>query len=37
MSHSTHPLFELYGKTLGIVGFGHIGQTVAKLGRGRSA
>ncbi len=32
MSHSTHPLFELYGKTLGIVGFGHIGQTVAKLG-----
>ena len=31
MSHSTHPLFELYGKTLGIVGFGHIGQTVAKL------
>lgn len=32
MSHSSHALFELYGKTLGIFGFGHIGQTVAKLG-----
>ena len=33
MSHSTHPMFELYGKTLGIVGYGNIGKTVAALGK----
>lgn len=33
MSYSSHPIFELYGKTLGIVGFGNIGRTVAALGR----
>lgn len=32
MSHTTHSLFELYGKTLGIFGFGNIGCTVARLG-----
>ncbi len=32
MSWTTHDLFELTGKTLGILGFGHIGQTVAALG-----
>lgn len=32
MSYTTHSLFELYGKTLGIFGFGNIGRTVAKLG-----
>lgn len=32
MSHGTHAIFELYGKTLGIFGFGNIGRTVAKLG-----
>ena len=33
MSWKTLPIFELYGKTLGIVGFGNIGRTVAALGR----
>lgn len=33
MSHTSHPIFELYGKTLGIVGYGNIGKTVANLGR----
>ena len=33
MSHTSHPIFELYGKTLGIVGYGNIGRTVANLGR----
>ncbi len=33
MSYSTHPIFELVGKTLGIVGYGNIGRTVANLGR----
>ena len=32
MSYTTHALFELYGKTLGIFGFGNIGRTVARLG-----
>ena len=32
MSYTTHSLFELYGKTLGIFGFGNIGRTVANLG-----
>ena len=32
MSYTTHSLFELHGKTLGIFGFGNIGRTVAKLG-----
>ncbi len=32
MSWTTHDIFELTGKTLGILGFGHIGQTVASLG-----
>ena len=36
MSHSTHPIFELYGKTLGIVGYGNIGKTVAALGKALS-
>ncbi len=36
MSHSTHPMFELYGKTLGIVGYGNIGKTVAALGKALS-
>lgn len=33
MSHTSRPIFELYGKTLGIVGYGNIGKTVANLGR----
>lgn len=33
MTHTTLPIFELSGKTIGIVGFGHIGQTVAQLAR----
>ena len=32
MSYTTHDLFELTGKTLGIFGFGNIGRTVAALG-----
>lgn len=32
-SYFTFPLIELYGKTLGIVGFGRIGQAVAELGK----
>lgn len=30
----THPTVELNGKTLGIVGYGNIGQTVARMARG---
>ena len=32
MNYQGYPLFELYGKTLGIVGYGSIGKCVAKLG-----
>jgi len=32
MSYTSHTLFELAGKTLGIFGFGNIGRTVANLG-----
>ncbi len=32
-THTTLPILELSGKALGIVGFGHIGRTVAQLGR----
>lgn len=32
MSHGTCPMFELHGKTLGILGFGNIGHAVARLG-----
>lgn len=33
-SYVDYPLFELAGKTLGIVGFGHIGQRVARIAEG---
>ncbi|MDO4459938.1 MAG: D-2-hydroxyacid dehydrogenase [Clostridia bacterium] len=33
INYSSHPMFELFGKTLGIVGYGNIGRTVANLGR----
>ncbi len=36
MSLSEYPIFELYGKTLGIVGYGNIGKTVAALGKALS-
>ncbi|WP_286238970.1 D-2-hydroxyacid dehydrogenase [Neptuniibacter halophilus] len=29
----THPIVELKGKTLGIIGYGHLGQGVAEIGR----
>ena len=32
MSYTTHALFELTGKTLGVFGFGNIGRTVANIG-----
>lgn len=32
MNYREYPLFELYGKTLGIVGYGSIGRCMAKLG-----
>ncbi|MCH5352164.1 MAG: D-2-hydroxyacid dehydrogenase [Acutalibacter sp.] len=32
MNYQGYPLFELYGKTLGIVGYGSIGKCVAQLG-----
>lgn len=32
MNHGSHPMFELTGKKLGIVGYGSIGKCVAKLG-----
>lgn len=32
MNHSSHPMFELTGKKLGIVGYGSIGKCVADLG-----
>lgn len=33
MSHTTHPMLELAGKKLGILGYGHIGAKVARLGQ----
>lgn len=33
MSYTSHPIFELHGKTLGILGYGNIGRTVADIGR----
>lgn len=33
LNHTTHPLYELSGKTLGIVGFGAIGRRVAAIGQ----
>jgi len=32
MNHGSHPMFELTGKKLGIVGYGSIGKCVTKLG-----